>query len=154
MQTADLAAVTAAHRDRQAHRAFALADPLTQRQRARSRVSRQRSAPALCPAEALQATIGRKLLIGLGPSAGASLQARPPARRGPAWRRRTRVPAAAYAPELNPVECIWGYLKHLAMPNYCATDFGDLKHRARRHLRSMQRRPALVQAFWQQAELF
>jgi len=23
----------------------------------------------------------------------------------------------AYAPEMNPVECGWGYLKHHAMPN-------------------------------------
>jgi len=60
----------------------------------------------------------------------------------------------AYAPELNPVEYIWGYLKRHAMPNYCARDLGDLRHRASRHLRSMQRRPTLVTAFWQQAELF
>jgi len=40
------------------------------------------------------------------------------------------------------------------MPNYCAADFGALKHRARRNLRSMQRRPTLVRAFWRQAELF
>jgi hypothetical protein len=52
------------------------------------------------------------------------------------------------------VECIWGYLKHHAMPNYCAADFGDLKHRARRNLRSMQRRSTPVRAFWKQAELF
>ena len=30
----------------------------------------------------------------------------------------------AYAPELNPVEYIWGYLKHHAMPNFCARDLG------------------------------
>ena len=60
----------------------------------------------------------------------------------------------AYAPEMNPVECVWGYLKHHAMPNYCAADLGDLASRARRNLRSMQRRPTLVRAFWQQAELF
>jgi hypothetical protein len=34
------------------------------------------------------------------------------------------------------------------MLNYCASDFGDLKHRARRNLRSMQRRSTLVRAFW------
>lgn len=45
-------------------------------------------------------------------------------------------------------------LKHHAMPNYCASDFGDLKHRARRNLRSMQRRSTLMRAFWKQAELF
>jgi transposase len=60
----------------------------------------------------------------------------------------------AYAPEMNPVECVWGYLKHHAMPNYCARDLGDLAVRASRNLRSMQRRPTLVRAFWQQAELF
>ena len=37
----------------------------------------------------------------------------------------------AYAPEMNPVECIWGYLKHHAMPNYCASNLTDLAHRAR-----------------------
>ena len=60
----------------------------------------------------------------------------------------------AYAPELNPVEYIWGYLKHHAMPNFCARDLGDLKVRASRNLRSMQRRTTLVTAFWHQAELF
>ena len=33
-------------------------------------------------------------------------------------------------------------------------DLGDLKRRASRSLRSMQRRATLVTAFWQQAELF
>ena len=60
----------------------------------------------------------------------------------------------AYAPEMNPVECIWGHLKHHAMPNYCATDFIDLARRARRDLRCMQRRATLVTAFWKQTELF
>ena len=60
----------------------------------------------------------------------------------------------AYAPELNPVEYIWGYLKHHAMPNFCARDLSDHKRRASRSLRSMQRRATLVTAFWQQAELF
>ena len=41
-----------------------------------------------------------------------------------------------------------------AMPNYCATNFTDLAQRARRNLRSMQRRATLVSAFWKQAELF
>ena len=59
----------------------------------------------------------------------------------------------AYAPEMNPVECIWGYLKHIAMPNYCATNFTDLAQRARRNLCSKQRRATLVTAFWKQAEL-
>lgn len=60
----------------------------------------------------------------------------------------------AYAPELNPVEYIWGYLKHHAMPNYCAADFEDVSNQARSNLRSMQRRRTLIGAFWKQAELF
>jgi transposase len=60
----------------------------------------------------------------------------------------------AYAPELNPVECIWGYLKSHEIPNFCARDLTHLKHAARSRLRSMQRRTTLVAAFWKQAELF
>ena len=63
-----------------------------------------------------------------------------------------RLPA--YAPEMNPVECIWGYLEHHAIPNYCAPNFTDLARRARRNLRSMQQRAAPVTAFWKQEEMF
>ena len=63
-----------------------------------------------------------------------------------------RLPA--YAPELNPVEYVWGYLKNHELSNFCARDFAQLTHTARRRLRSMQRRPILVTAFWKQAELF
>lgn len=58
-----------------------------------------------------------------------------------------------YAPELNPAEYIWGHLKYHELPNLCAATFGELKVSARNRLRSMQRRPTLITAFWQQAEL-
>jgi transposase len=58
-----------------------------------------------------------------------------------------------YAPELNPTEYIWGHLKHHELANRCAGDFADLKTGARNRLRSMQRRPTLIRAFWRQAEL-
>lgn len=58
-----------------------------------------------------------------------------------------------YAPELNPAEYIWGHLKHHELPNRCAHNMTDLKTSTRNRLRSMQRRPTLVRAFWQQAEL-
>ena len=58
-----------------------------------------------------------------------------------------------YAPELNPTEYIWGHLKHHELANLCASSFAELKTRARNRLRSMQRRPTLITAFWQQAEL-
>jgi transposase len=59
----------------------------------------------------------------------------------------------AYAPELNPTEYIWGYLKKHALPNFCPQNFNQLKTKARRSLRNMRRRPTLITAFWQQAEL-
>jgi transposase len=100
----------------------------------------------------LQASIGEKLLV---------IWDRLQAHRSKLVRRYVEEQDGAitleslptYAPELNPVEYVWGYLKHHAMPNYCARDLGDLAHRTRRNLRSMQRRSTLVRAFWQQAKL-
>lgn len=63
-----------------------------------------------------------------------------------------RLPA--YAPELNPVEYLWGYWKHHELPNFCPQDFVQLSHHARRALRRMQHRPHLVTACWKQARLF
>jgi transposase len=60
----------------------------------------------------------------------------------------------AYAPELNPVEYLWGYLKHHELPNFCPKNFGELSDYGRKALRRMRRRPTLVMAFWEQAELF
>ena len=59
----------------------------------------------------------------------------------------------AYAPELNPVEYIWGYCKQHELPNLCPKDFAQLTCAARRALRRMRRRPTLVESFWKQAEL-
>lgn len=62
-----------------------------------------------------------------------------------------RLPA--YAPELNPVEYIWAHLKQHEIGNLCATHLSQVSAFARRRLKSMQRRPTLVTAFWHQAEL-
>lgn len=62
-----------------------------------------------------------------------------------------RLPA--YAPELNPVEYLWGYWKHHQLPNFCPRDFAQLSYHARRALRRMRRRPTLVKSFWTQASL-
>jgi transposase len=60
----------------------------------------------------------------------------------------------AYAPELNPVEYIWGYCKQHELPNFCPKNFAQLGWAAKDALRRMRRRPRLVAAFWKQAELF
>jgi len=60
----------------------------------------------------------------------------------------------AYAPELNPVEYIWGYWKHHELPNFCPKTFTELSYHAIQALKRMRRRPKLIMAFWKQAELF
>lgn len=60
----------------------------------------------------------------------------------------------AYAPELNPVEYLWGYWKHHQLPNVCAKEFGQLSVGVRRTLRRLRRLPRLITAFWKQASLF
>ena len=62
-----------------------------------------------------------------------------------------RLPA--YAPELNPVEYIWGYLKQRELPNLCLHSIAQVASFARNRLKSMQRRPKLISAFRQQAHL-
>jgi transposase len=58
-----------------------------------------------------------------------------------------------YAPELNPVEQIWNYLKNREIANLCAANLAEVGDLARRRLRSMQQRPNLIRAFWRQTEL-
>ena len=60
----------------------------------------------------------------------------------------------AYAPELNPVEYLWGYWKQHELPNFCPKTFSDLSLHAVWALKRMRRRPKLIVAFWKQAELF
>jgi len=59
----------------------------------------------------------------------------------------------AYAPDLNPVEYLWGHWKRHEIPNLCAATLALLSKEARRALFKMQKRPTLVRAFWIQAEL-
>jgi len=67
------------------------------------------------------------------------------------WIRTEYLPA--YAPELNPVEYLWGYWKQHELPNVCPRDWWELDDRARRALKRMRRRPRILAACWQQSEL-
>ena len=58
-----------------------------------------------------------------------------------------------YAPELNPVEYLWGHWKQHELPNLCPKDFWQLSEGARRTLRRLRRRPRLITAFWKQSSL-
>src|SRR5437667_9738615 len=59
-----------------------------------------------------------------------------------------------YAPELNPVEFLWGWLKRHALANFCPDTFAELQHTTRGKLKSAQRRSVIIASCWQQAELF
>jgi transposase len=70
---------------------------------------------------------------------------------GNIWLERLPV----YAPELNPVEYLWGYWKQHELPNLCARDLWQLSGWAAHGLRRIRRkRHRLIRAFWKQAELW
>ena len=52
-----------------------------------------------------------------------------------------------YAPELNPIEYAWGYLKQNPLANYAAIDTKELADTARHYGRSLQRQQHLLRSF-------
>ena len=63
-----------------------------------------------------------------------------------------RLPA--YAPELNPVEYMWGHLKTHEIANLIATKAWELSFEATAALRRMRRRRLVIAACYSQAELW
>ena len=53
-----------------------------------------------------------------------------------------------YAPDLNPVEFLWAWLKRHALANFCPADLGELTTTARNKLKSAQHRPSIISACW------
>lgn len=60
----------------------------------------------------------------------------------------------AYAPELNPVEYAWGYLKTNPLANLARFDTLSLCRTASHHARSLQRQPDLLRSFLRHSPLF
>lgn len=52
-----------------------------------------------------------------------------------------------YAPDLNPVELFWSYLKYHRLANFAALDARQLARVARRHVHQMSRRSTLLSSF-------
>lgn len=52
-----------------------------------------------------------------------------------------------YAPELNPIEYAWGYLKQNPLANYACFDTEELANTARHYARSLQRQQHLLRSF-------
>jgi len=63
-----------------------------------------------------------------------------------------RLPA--YAPELNPVEYMWGHLKNHEIANLIVTKAWELSFEATAALRRMRRRQQIIAACYTQAELW
>ena len=60
----------------------------------------------------------------------------------------------AYAPELNPTENVWGYLKTNSMANEALYELDDLAQSTRRHGRSLQRRESMLRSLLKHTPLF
>ena len=59
-----------------------------------------------------------------------------------------------YAPELNPVEYLWSYMKNNPLANHPAADAPSLAKTATRHARSLRRRPNLLRSLLWATPLF
>ena len=59
-----------------------------------------------------------------------------------------------YAPELNPVEPVWGYLKMNALSNFAALDLEELARISRYQSRLLQKNPGLLRSLAQNSPLF
>jgi len=59
-----------------------------------------------------------------------------------------------YAPELNPVEYAWGYLKMNPLANLACFDTLALSQTARQQARTLQRKPSLLRSFLHHSPLF
>ena len=62
-------------------------------------------------------------------------------------RRFHLEPLPPYAPELNPVEYCWSWLKTNPLANHTPADAAALAQVAREHVRQLQRRPNLLWSF-------
>jgi transposase len=60
----------------------------------------------------------------------------------------------AYAPELNPVEYAWGYLKMNPLANWPAFEIEDLAAMTHRHARALQTNESLLRSFLRHSPLF
>jgi transposase len=72
-------------------------------------------------------------------------------RRQRAWLTVERLPA--YAPELNPIEQVWGNVKTRELANVCAPDLASLRQPLRCGFARIRQQPTLARAFLHHAGL-
>ena len=67
--------------------------------------------------------------------------------------RLTRERLPGYAPDLNPVEMIWAYLKHGLMTNFVPADVLDLERVVQADLASVRADPKPIRSLWRGSAL-
>ncbi len=68
-------------------------------------------------------------------------------------REITVEPFPPYAPELNPVDYIWAYVKYARLANYAPPNLTELRAAITKEFRRLQRRPDLLRSFFDHAGL-
>ena len=58
------------------------------------------------------------------------------------------VPFPPYAPELNPVDYVWSYIKWGRLANYCPENLVELRKKVTAELRRVGKRPDLLASFF------
>jgi transposase len=58
-----------------------------------------------------------------------------------------------YAPDLNPDEGVWHYLKNVEMKNLCCHDLPELRHELRKAVARLRHKTNIIQACFRQAGL-
>ena len=100
----------------------------------------------------LQRYIGGKLLViwdGLPAHRSKAVAEYLATTKGRVWVERL----PAYAPELNPIEYLWGNVKGTDLANFSPKDLWELSTAAKKALTKRRRRPKIIRAFWIQTEL-
>jgi transposase len=70
------------------------------------------------------------------------------------WTRQIHLERfPAYAPELNPDEGVWQYLKHVELRNLCCFDFNHLCIELSLAIKRVRSKPDLIQSFFAGARL-
>jgi transposase len=63
-------------------------------------------------------------------------------------RRLVVEPFPPGAPELNPVDNVWSYVKYNRLPNYTPPNLSELRERITMEFRRLRKRPDLLRAFF------
>ena len=68
-------------------------------------------------------------------------------------RRIVVEPFPPYAPELNPVDYVWSYVKYDRLPNFCPSGLSELRTRITAEFRRLQKQPDLLESLFRRAGL-